>query len=137
MLSTSNINAIEGKFRRNKVEFKNTFLFKEMPINIQNILVDNEICIIYYTNSINYSWFLTNQNLIIPSEIDISLSSLKKIDFLNIKENPNEKLMNKELDLFTENFKFSITVEEKSWPLIYNIFKFIINKNIEHSSIDL
>ncbi|MEJ5106544.1 hypothetical protein, partial [Chryseobacterium sp. MYb328] len=120
MLSTSNINAIEGKFRRNKVEFKNTFLFKEMPMNIPNILGDNEICVIYYTNSINYSWFLTNQNLIIPSEINISLSSLKKIDFLNIKENPNEKLMNKELDLFTENYNFSIMVEEKSWPLIYN-----------------
>lgn len=130
MLNSSNVIAIEGKFRRNKMIFKNTFLFKEKPINISNILDNDEYCVIYYLDSAINSWFLTNKKLILPDiKLNIDLSSLKKIDFINIRENPAQKLINQELDLFTASNRISITVEEKSWPLIYNIFKFIINKN--------
>jgi len=66
--------------------------------------------------------------LILPN-IDINLSSLLKVDFINLKTNPSHKSINKELDLITKNASFKITLEEKSWPLMYNIFKFIISKN--------
>ncbi|MET3036906.1 hypothetical protein ABXT08_12425 [Chryseobacterium sp. NRRL B-14859] len=131
MLTQTNITAIEGKFRRSEIKFEKTFLFKEKPINFPHTMLNNsEFCIIYFIDSPNYSWYLTNKNLIIPSiNILVDLLSLLKVDFINLKSNPEHKLMNNELDLFTKDFAFKIVLEEKSWPAIYNIFKFIISKN--------
>lgn len=131
MLNSSNIIAIEGKFKRNKEILNNTFLFKKNPINILNSLDNDEHCILYYIDSTVNCWFLTNKNLVLPNmNFNINLSLLKNVDFINIKENPSEKLINKEIDLFTEDRRITLAVEEKSWPLIYSIFKFIINKNL-------
>ncbi|MDQ0593693.1 hypothetical protein QFZ37_002062 [Chryseobacterium ginsenosidimutans] len=91
---------------------------------------NSEYCILYYIDPTIHSWFLTNKKLIQPNiNSSIDLSMLQRIDFINIRENPSEKTINRELNLFTENSRINLTVEEKSWPLIYSIFKFIINKN--------
>jgi len=129
MLNALNVIAIEGKFKRSEIILKNTFLFKQKPTDISFDLDNDEYCILYYIDSTE-SWFLTNKNLIFPFvRVSVDLSSLVKVDFSNIKENPSHKLINKRLDLFMENKKINIMVEEKSWHLIYNIFKFIISKN--------
>ncbi|SUX48480.1 hypothetical protein [Chryseobacterium indoltheticum] len=129
MLNALNVIAIEGKFKRSEIILKNTFLFKQKPTDISFDLDNDEYCILYYIDSTE-SWFLTNKNLIFPFvRLSVDLSSLVKVDFSNIKENPSHKLINKRLDLFMENKKINIMVEEKSWHLIYNIFKFIISKN--------
>lgn len=131
MLDTSNINAIEGKFKRKKMILKSTFLYKEKPIHIQENFDSDEFCIIYYKDLVDNCWFLTNKNLFISHQnFKVSLSLLKKVDFINLKKNPSEKLVYREIDLFTDYKRITLCVEEKSWPLIYNIFKFIVNKNL-------
>jgi len=129
------ISAIKGKFKRSGIDFKKTFLFDEYPFSNEKILKQfriDEKCIIYFIRDTSYSWYLTNKGLLIPSENKyVELSSLTKIDFLNIKENPTLKTANTELTLFTINDELKFYVEEKSWHLFYSIFKFIIESNIE------
>ena len=128
------ISAIKGKFKRSNLILEKTFLFDEqlskLDNNILQLLKIDEKCIIYYIESDTYSWYITNKRFLIPREgKKIDLSDLKRIDFLNLKENPSNKLKNKELNLFTEKQEFNFYVEEGSWHLIYDIFKFIIENN--------
>ena len=127
------ISAIKGKFKKSDIDFEKTFLYEEKPFlneEALNLLQMNEKCIIYYKESSNYSWYLTDKRFIIPSENRvIYLHDLKKVDISNIKENPSQKMENKELTLFTNNEEFNFFVEQKSWHLFYNIFKFIIENN--------
>ncbi|WP_286920749.1 hypothetical protein [Flavobacterium sp. UBA4197] len=127
------ISAIKGKFNRSKINFKDTYLYDEKPFsNIETLkqFQINEKCIIYYKKNNTYSWYLTNIRFIIPNEGRfVNLTDLKKVDFVNIKENPNLKMENKELTLLTRDEKFTFFVEENSWHLFYNIFKFIIEHN--------
>jgi hypothetical protein len=124
------ISAIKAKFKRSGINFKKTFLFEEKPFLDEDSLSfihANEKCIIYYKDSNNYNWFLTDKRFIVPSENKVFfLKDLKKIDISNIKSNPEKKTENNELTLFTLDDKFVFFVEEKSWHLFYNIFKFII-----------
>lgn len=127
------ISAVKGKFKRSGIDFKRTFLFDENTLSNEeslNLFQVNEKCIIYYYGANNYNWYLTNERFIIPSENKITfLYDLKKIDISNIKENPYQKIENNELTLFTQNEKFVFFVEDRSWHLFYNIFKFIIEHN--------
>ncbi|URC11670.1 hypothetical protein [Flavobacterium sp. B183] len=129
-----NISVIKAKFKRSGLNFKSTFIFDENShqVNPKDLFVfqANEKCIIYFTRDNNYSWYLTNKRLIIPVENKfISLSDLTKIDFPNIKNNPSSKMENAELTLFTNSNQFKLFLEENSWHVFYNIFKFIIDKN--------
>ncbi|MCA6423498.1 MAG: hypothetical protein IM568_11865 [Flavobacterium sp.] len=128
------ISAVKGKFKRSKLDLEKTFLFDEqlsrLDNNILKLFKIDEKCIIYYVESDTYSWYITNQRFLIPSEDkSIILSHLKRIDFLDLKQNPSNKLKNKQLNLFTDKQEFSFYVEERSWHLIFDIFKFIIGKN--------
>jgi hypothetical protein len=128
------ISAIKGKFQRSGIDFRKTFLFEENPSHVNSndlsLFQINEKCIIYYIESSNYSWYLTDKRFIVPSvRKTINLSDLKNVDFTNLKANPSQKMENKELTLFTNNEEFNFNVEEKSWHLFYGIFKFIIENN--------
>lgn len=128
------ISVIKAKFKRSGLNFKSTFIFDENSeqVNPKDLFVfqTNEKCIIYFTGDNNYSWYLTNKRLIIPVENQfISLTDLTKIDFPNIKNNPSSKMENTELTLFTKSNQFKLFLEENSWHVFYNIFKFIIDKN--------
>lgn len=128
------ISVIKAKFKRSGLNFKSTFIFDENSdqVNPKDLFVfqTNEKCIIYFTRGNNYSWYLTNKRLIIPVENKfISLTDLTKIDFPNIKNNPSSKMENTELTLFTNSNQFKLFLEENSWHVFYNIFKFIIDKN--------
>ena len=128
------ISVIKAKFKRSGLNFKSTFIFDEnsQQVNPEDLFAfqANEKCIIYFIRDNNYSWYLTNKRLIIPLEDKyISLSDLTKIDFPNVKNNPSSKMENTELSLFTNSDQFKLFLEEKSWHVFYNIFKFIIDKN--------
>ncbi len=132
------ISVIKAKFKRSDLNFKSTFIFDENShqVNPKDLFVfqANEKCIIYFIRDNNYSWYLTNKRLIIPVENKfISLSDLTKIDFPNIKNNPSSKMENTELTLFTYDDEITLFVEEKSWHIIYNIFKLIISQTVRPS----
>lgn len=127
------ISAIKGKFERSQIDFKKTLLWEKIPIEqkqkLLNYLRVDEIGIIYYKESEAYSWLLTSERIIIQNDNSYNLSDLKKIDVINIKTNQSEKLSNRELTLFTNSNQFKLFLEENSWHVFYNIFKFIIDKN--------
>lgn len=127
------ISAIKGKFERSGIDFRKTFLWEKTSSSekqkISNDLRVDEIGIIYYGESIEYFWLLTNERIIISNKKFYNLSDLIKVDFVNIKANPAEKISNRELTLFTNSIQFKLFLEENSWHVFYNIFKFIIDKN--------
>ena len=128
------ISAVKGKFKRSKLDLEKTFLFDEqlsrLDKSILKLFKIDEKCIIYYVESDTYSWYITNQRFLIPNEYkSINLSDLEKIDFLDLKQNPSNKLKNRQLNLFTDKQEFNFYVESRSWYLIFDIFKFIIEKN--------
>ncbi len=127
------ISAIKGKFERSGIDFRKTFLWEKISSSekqkISTDLKVDEKGIIYYTESAEYFWLLTNERIIISNEKFYNLSDLIKVDFINIKANPSEKMSNRELTLFTNSTQFNLFFEENSWHVFYNIFKFIIDKN--------
>jgi hypothetical protein len=127
------ISAIKGKFERSEIDFRKTFLWEKISFSekqkFSTDLKVDEIGIIYYTESPEYFWLLTNERIIISNEKFYNLSDLIKVDFVNIKANPSEKISNRELTLFTNSIQFKLFLEENSWHVFYNIFKFIIDKN--------
>ncbi|WP_348800609.1 hypothetical protein [Flavobacterium adhaerens] len=127
------ISAIKGKFERSGIDFRKTFLWEKLsPSEKQIFSTDlrvDEIGIITYKESEVYSWLLTSERIIIQNANWHNLSDLKKVDINNIKMNPNEKISNRELTLFTNSNNFKLFLEENSWHVFYSIFKFIIDKN--------
>lgn len=126
--------AIIGKFKRSNLVLKKTFLFDEqksqLNSNVFSMLKRDEKFILFYIHSNSYSWYITNKRFLIPSiDKKIDLNDLIKIDFTDLKQFPSNKSNNKELDVFTDKEKIEFTVEERSWYLIYEIFKFIIENN--------
>lgn len=131
---------IKAKIRRSKVSFVDTFFDIEdiQKHNIDNlILSENEEIIVLYKKDNNYNWVLTNINFYIPTnEIIIKLSDLVKVDFEELKKNPEQKRVNKELTLFTKNEKYRVLFEEGTWHVFYNLFLFIIGKNKRSNRVD-
>lgn len=127
------VSSIKAKFKRSGINYSKTFLWESVSLSEKAIFTKlfqrDEIGIIYYNDCLNYSWCLTNQRIIILNEKTYNLSDLIKVDFTNVKKNPSQKLSNTELTLFTNYNQFEIFLEENSWHVFYNIFKFIIDKN--------
>jgi hypothetical protein len=128
-----NISAIKGKFKRSGINCNKTFLWENESSLLKNVFVGllklDEVGIIYYVESEKYGWCLTNKRIIFLDGNTLFLSDLKQVDIINIKENPSQKTTNRELTLFTKSGDIKLFVEENSWHLFYNIFKFIISKN--------
>lgn len=129
MIKTS---IIIAKIKRNGVKFKDTFLWNNRPDDLQdansiNLLLnkDEEVIVVYRCSG--YCWVLTNRRFFIPEEMaTIFLSDIIEVDFKRLKENPLEKTTNDELNLITSEKEYIVYFEEKTWPLFYDIFKFII-----------
>ena len=125
---------LRAKIKRSKITFSKTFLWNDVILR-QNKMVNlflkfDEEILMYYKGKDNYNWILTNKRLFIPSEMEtIILSDLIKVDFRDIIENPEKKMMNDKLNLYTKQDSFFIYVEEKTWPLFYDIFSYIVMKN--------
>ncbi|WP_422080548.1 hypothetical protein [Ulvibacterium sp.] len=135
MIKTS---ILRAKIERSKIDFRDTFLWNEEQADanknlILNLLLKNgEEIILHYIKSEEYRWFLTNERIIFPHETShIFLSHLIDVGIpQELVENPDEKMTNNKLILSTkENDAHELYVEEKTWHLFYNVFKFIVSKN--------
>ena len=132
-----NTSILRAKIKRSNINFKNTFLFdrpNDIPDGIEKsptiTLEEGEEIIISYIKSENYKWTLTNHKIYFFDGMDsILLTDLVKVDVENIKANPDSKTTNTELTLFTNKETRKIFVEEGTWHLFYNVFKFIIDNN--------
>ncbi len=132
-----NTSILRAKIKRSNISFKNTFLFDEsndmsgvLEKSPMMALEEGEEIIISYVKSENYKWVLTNHKIYIFNGLDnILLTDLIKVDVENIKGNPDSKTTNTELTLFTNEEARKIFVEEGTWHLFYNVFRFIVNNN--------
>jgi len=123
---------IKAKFKRNSQELKHTFLWEIAPQDLKlkvkdKIDIDEEPLIIFDDKTDNKFWCLTNKRIFISDKFDyIYINDLRKVDILDIKKNPNNKINSIELVLYSDLEISKIIVEKKSWHIIYNILKFII-----------
>ncbi len=123
---------IKAKIKRSKVVFKNTVLWDDISFSFNNIkLSDNEEAILMYTKpKETYSWLFTNYRLILlHTNNQIVLSDLINVELNFIKDNPDKKMENEELVIATKEKTFTLLVDENTWHLFYDIFKFIINND--------
>ncbi len=127
-------NIIKAKIRRRNINFKYTYLYDDAEsLNInQSIfsdvtLKDNEEIILYHDNLNNYNWIITNQRLLFPfDELEVPFSQICDVNFDSIMDSPENKMSNCELILVLKDGKVKIFLEKGTWPLVYEIFKFII-----------
>lgn len=131
------VSTLRAKIKRSNVNFKKTVLWDDIDIEFSNnlyvvklFLDDKEEIIMHYWKSKNYKWILTDKRLIFPNYFkEVHLSELTHVDFSSIIENPETKMSNTELNLHTKNENFKIFLEEGTWHLFYDVFKFIIINN--------
>ncbi|GLB54013.1 hypothetical protein NBRC110019_30540 [Neptunitalea chrysea] len=125
--------AIKGKINRSGINFKNTFLWENRPEEyiddtaLKLLLKDDETILICYIGKDNYRWILTDQRLFISSYFNnILLKDIIEIDFQDLKEKPENKMINNNLTILTKENKYTLYLEENTWTLFYDIFNFIL-----------
>lgn len=127
---------VEAKFRRFKINSKNTKLWKEVSEDVKSEItkeikiLDSEVKVLYFFENSSYWWLLTNQRLILSIEDAISYFNLEdiiKVEPTRVFENDVSKQNNCQLTLCFEDNKFELVVEKGTWHAICNILKFIIN----------
>jgi len=129
------ISAIEGKIKRSGIEFlKTSFWFNHNPDSNKEdwtrlLLHNDERILIIYQESSDYRWVLTSQRLFIPNElITIKICDLLEANFEDLELGKTTKLENDSINLRTKNATIKLYLEENSWHLFIDIFKFIITK---------
>lgn len=127
-------NILKAKIKRSNAQLKNTHIYdpessvSDLCLFSKLFLRRTEDIILYHSDENENNWILTNQRLIFPvNMVDIDISKIKDVFFDNVHDNPEQKMTNTELVLQTENEKIKLFAEEGTWPLIYEVFKFIIN----------
>lgn len=128
-----NPSIIKSKIRRSKLNLKETILWDDSNYLNNNktselLLANGEEIILHCKKSTNHRWILTNMRLIFPNQMkQILLSDLLDVSFDAIESKPNSKMSNDELTLSTNKGNSTLFVEEGTWHLFYEVFKFIIN----------
>ncbi len=127
--------ALKAKIARSSVNLTKTFLGENIKniLNTEDIInlflfEDEEILLIF--NDDREGWILTGKRLIQPKKLNqILINDMEKVDFDDIKEEKSSKKDNTTLFLHLKNNKkYKIKVEDKTWFLFYDIFKWVINK---------
>ena len=127
--------ALKAKILRSGVNLTETFLGDDIKqnINVEDVvslflLEDEEVLLIF--NDHIEGWILTGKRLILPKTLNqILVKDMEKIDFDDIKEEKSSKKDNITLYIHLKNGnKQKIKVEDKTWFLFYDIFRWIINK---------
>ena len=128
---------VEAKFQRAKLATEHTFLWKELPIKYKSTLEGiisferNEHPIICFYESADYLWIITDIKLIIIENGMIgkySYSGINKIELSDLLKGGSTKTNNRSLTIrLADDSSFKIRTEEKTWPAIYNILRFIVN----------
>lgn len=129
--------AIRAKFKRLNVKSSNTKLWEDVHENIRSKveqqikMVDGEIKILFALIDASYWWILTNHRLIL-SENDFiryfNLDEIDKVEPNQIFEGEVSKQECSELNLYLDNGRVDLKLEQNTWHAIYNILKFVISK---------
>lgn len=91
---------------------------------------NEEPVLVYYEDDL-YWWLLTNDKLIINNGRDVfklNFSDIKCVEFDEIKQGRIRKELCTSLQLITNSWYYVLKIEERSWPIIYNLLKFVIAK---------
>jgi|GEM_PF-2576694 len=128
---------IAAKFLRGQSHSDLTRLWKESSENIKNaiskaiIFNTDEIPIITFSHNTNYWWVLTNQRLIIMDSqtlIKIDFKEIEAVEVKKIIEGSISKLECSSIQLKINNSYMDIELEKGTWPNMFNIFRFVINR---------
>lgn len=125
-----------AKVKRSGINSVNTFIWEDRKdefkddTTIKLLLDNNEDLLIAYLREDDYKWFLSNKRLFIPTELKtILLSDITSVSFNELKDNPSDKMINIELNIYTGEIEHIVYFEEKTWHLFYDIFRWITVNN--------
>ncbi len=128
---------LEAKFLRSKLVATNTQLWKQFSgINKQFVMSKittesgEDGILIFYMNA-GYWWLLTINNFIIYSNGVIRTLSLSEIESVmpdQLTEDSNAKSEMNQLLLRVRNEVIPITIENKTWHVIYDVLRFAIRR---------
>jgi len=129
------ISTIEAKYKRAKLNVKNTFLWSQLSDVTQNevlkqiMLNPSEECIIYYCKSPNYLWIITNERLIILKNgiaLYYPYKLIKKVEFPEIEKIKADKVGIDNITLLLSDGNcISVFVENTTWHFIYELLKLL------------
>lgn len=122
---------ILAKIRRSNIDFTETSIWDDEMFPIENYklnLDENEQVLISYLSSKNdYRWILSNKKLfLLDNDTEILLEELINVDVDDIKKKSSSKSENNRLNLYTSKNKYTISIEERTWHVFYDLFIFII-----------
>lgn len=129
------VSTIEAKFRRSKINSKNTFLWSQLSDHKKEIIIsyvlfsEGEQCWIMYEKSKDYFWIITNQRIIIFCDGTIryySYQMVSSVQFPLIDEK-NDKRNVDNLNLVLNDCSCLIVfVESTTWHFIYGLLRLLI-----------
>ena len=125
---------IEAKFRRSKIETKLTKLWIDASSHMQLTVLkeialnDSETPIILYFVNESQWWVITNERIFVRqiNEITfINLSDIERVELKKLFEGEVEKNKCTSVQLFVKNQYWDFNLEAGTWPLIYEILRFM------------
>ncbi len=129
--------SIESKFQRSKNKGKLTKLWKDIPANLQSFILTSisldsvEVPIIIFYDDINNWWLLTSKKIFISQKnknFAINLFEIDNVELKKIFDGEVSKDKNSAVQILVKNVYFDLDVEQGTWPLVYDILRFVISK---------
>jgi len=123
---------IKSKIKRSGIALQDTQIFEDKntvnDFTFNFLLNEYEEIIMKFENDIN-KWVLTNYRLLFPNRLSqILLGDIIGVDIQSIRNQESTKTNNTSIDLLLNNQKsVSLNVEKGTWPLMFEIFKYIAN----------
>ena len=90
---------------------------------------DEEPILCFYKNSDKY-WVLTTERIILSYDSieNIYLNDIQNIELYKLFNESTNKLHINTIQLEINNKLFDLEVEERTWHVIFNMLKFMLNK---------
>ena len=129
-----NISLVEAKFIRSKLKSISTTLWDSTDNLVKETIIDkvrfelNEKPIICYFKKSSYWWILTNVSLIICNNNCIAnyqLSNIHTVELNDLFDGIVKKKECSNLQLYINGQRIDLELENGTWPILYDIFKFI------------
>lgn len=127
---------IEAKFRRSGIQSKRTRLWvdieEDIKVEISKYfhLQSKESNIICFYKSSDYFLLFTTARIIVINNSNVENYFFNEIIDVRLEEifdNPKEKVINDKIDITLKSGdKVKLLVEEKTWPVLYNIIKLLM-----------
>ena len=133
------VSTLEAKFKRSNLSSQNTLWGSDLTYyaqleGIRKMLQPLECLILFYYNSTDLFWVITNKRLIIQNDRSLStyfLQDLEKVNLGEIAESTKAKNNCNYITFIVHKEVKILPVESKSWYIVYEILKLIVsNKGI-------